>query len=207
MRDSSARQLRPRPQQDAVPNRGDRIRQEYNVSRAGLRQNGKKLRQPKKHPTYNRVMKGSKSMPSIFRRGNIFFIVENERSHYRFPRNLLISVAVVVICSIGIVLTHAQIAGIERQITISRNRLNAIIEQNRTAELDIGGHHTLEEIEYIAIMHLGMAPPDASQIIEINVPAQSHVEFNRNIDVLPRENYFWTDMRNFINGILDRVFG
>jgi len=208
MRDSNARQLQPRPaQHETADNRGDRIRQEYNRSRTQEVKPAKKPKRRKKHATYTRIQKGSKSMPSIFRRGHIYFIVENERSHYRFPRNMLITVAIVVVCAIGVILTNAQIAGVERQLVQSRNRHNSILEQNRNIETQIGHHFTLEEIEYIAIMHLGMAPPDASQIIEINVPAESHVEFNRNIDILPRENYFWLDIRNFASGIMDRVFG
>jgi len=193
--------------QDDAPNRGDLVRQDYNQNRAQQSGKPKKPKRRKKHATYTRVMKGSKSMPSIYKRGNIFFIVENEQGHYRLPRNLIITIAVVVVCAIAVVLTNAQIAGIERQNAQSRNRLNAMMEYNRTIEAQIGGHFTLEEIEYIAIMHLGMTPPDASQIIEINVPAQSHVEFNRNADLLPRENYFWVDIRNFATGIMDRVFG
>lgn len=210
MRDSHARQLQPRPVQDDTARRADRIRRDYNQSRAAQDiAPAKKAKRRKKHATYTRVMKGSKSMPDVYKRdnSNIWFVVENERGHYRLPRNVLVSLVVIFVCAIGVILTNAQLAGVERQITQSRNRLNAIVEYNRTIEAQIGGHFTLEEIEYIAIMHLGMTPPDASQIIEINVPAQSHVEFNRNADLLPRENYFWLDIRSFASGVMDRIFG
>ena len=162
----------------------------------------------KKHPTYSRVTKNSKAMPQILKRGNIFFIVENEQGQYRMPRNLIISLFVIFACALAIVLTHAQITGMERQIAQERIRLHLLDEYNRNLESQIGGNYTLEEIEYIAIMRLGMTPPDPSQIIEINVPRQSHVEFNRSEHTLSgRENYFWLDIRNFISGALDRIFG
>ena len=203
---SSARKLQ--PVEDRAGARRAQIREDYRRRRKTEPIKKKKpKRKRKNHEMYTRVMKGSKSMPSVYRRENIFFLVENERGHYRLPRNAVISILMAFVCVIGVLLTNAQINGVERQIVVARRQLNAMNEDNRNTEGRIHNHFTIEEVEYLAIMHLGMAPPDASQIIEINVPAQSHVEFNRAPEILPRENYFWADIRQFAGGLMDRVFG
>ena len=164
-------------------------------------------RKRKRHQMYSRILKGSRSMPSIFKRGNIFFVVENERGQYRLPRNLILSMVVVFICALSIVITHAQVNGVAQQVAGSNRQLINLQYENLALGTQIGVHYTSDQIQYIAFTQLGMNFPDASQIIEINVPRRSHVILNTSEDVLPRENYFWLDLRNFAASIFDRVFG
>jgi len=164
-------------------------------------------RKKKKAPRYDRVLKGSKNMPSIFRRGNIYFLVENEASQYRIPRAVTITVVIVFICAMFIVLTHAQITSVERQIAQYTNELRELSSENLTLDSRLGGRYSLEEIEYIATTRLGMIHPDPSQIIEIYVPPHSNVTLNRAEHLLPRENYFWLDIRTFASELMNRIFG
>jgi len=161
----------------------------------------------KKAPRYDRVLKGSKNMPSIFRRGNIYFLVENEASQYRIPRAVIITVIVIFICAMFIVLTHAQITSVERQIAQYTHELRELSGENLRLDSQLGGRYSLEQIEYIATTRLGMIHPDPSQIIEIYVPPHSGVTLNRAEHLLPRENYFWLDIRTFVSGLLNRIFG
>ncbi|MCL2286437.1 MAG: hypothetical protein FWC32_08755 [Firmicutes bacterium] len=156
---------------------------------------------------YDRVLKGSKNMPSIFRRGNIYFLVENEASQYRIPRTVIFTVALIFSCALIITLAQAQIMGMERQISQSEGRIRALSNENLDLSSRLTGRYTLEEIEYIATSRLGMIPPDPSQIIEIYVPPHSNVILNRAEHLLPRENYFWMDIRTFVSGLFNRFFG
>jgi len=167
----------------------------------------KHKRRKKVTDEYTRIRKGSKNMPSIFKRGNIFFIVENENGQYRLPRTLLISLLVIFVCAVVAVTTQVQISGMERQIASSNRQLDNLMIANETVYSQISAYYTLDEIEYFAISRLGMIHPDPSQIIEIYVPRQNNAEFNADAHLLPTENSLWRDVRTFLNGIFDRMFG
>ena len=160
----------------------------------------------KKNQTYSRIKSGSKSMPGVFKRGNIFFVVERGQQ-YRPSKNLLISLAVIFCCALMVVLANAQITGAETQIAQANRRLRTVSDENFALEAQMRRHYTTDQIEYIAFMRLGMRHPDPAQIIEINVPRQNHVMFNTAEDILPQESHFWSDLRIFFNGILDRLIG
>jgi len=147
------------------------------------------------------------TMPRVTKKGNIFYVLDSTRGQYRIPRTLIISIVVVFICAIVTVATQVYISSLERQIANANTRLARIESSNSALLSQIGVHYTDERIEEIAITRLGMIFPDQSQIIEIYVPHISHVEFNTAQHFLPRENYFWRDIRTFVSGMFDRVFG
>ena len=153
------------------------------------------------------VAKNSKNMPSILRRGNIYFLVENEASQYRMPRAIIATVILIFACALAIVLTHAQITGMERQIRQSERSLREVADHQMSLEAMLTGRYSLERIEYLATTRLGMIHPDPSQIIEIYVPRQNEVRLNRSEELLPQENYFWNDIRAFVGGLFNRLFG
>jgi len=146
-------------------------------------------------------------MPGLFKKGNVYYLKQSEASQYRLPRNIIITVFLTIGCAIAIILTSAQITGIERQIASANTTQRALTYEGMTLNTQISGRYTNEEIEYIAFMRLGMSHPDPSQIIEINVPRANTIQLNDDEQFLPRQNYFWMDIRNFVNGILNRVFG
>lgn len=164
-------------------------------------------KRPKKKGQFDRVLKGSRTMPGLFKKGNVYYLKQSEASQYRLPRNIIITVFLTIGCAIAIILTSAQITGIERQIASANTTQRALTYEGMTLNTQISGRYTNEEIEYIAFMRLGMSHPDPSQIIEINVPRANTIQLNDDEQFLPRQNYFWMDIRNFVNGILNRVFG
>jgi cell division protein FtsL len=168
----------------------------------------RRLRQQKNQPSlYNQATQGSKNMPSILKRGHIYFLVENEASQYRIPKGIIVSVVLIFACAMCIVLTHAQITSMERQISRYERELQVVTDHRSTLEAQLMNRFSLERIEYLATTRLGMIHPDPSQIIEIYVPRQNVVRLNRSDELLPRENYFWNDIRTFAGGIVDRIFG
>jgi len=171
-------------------------------------------REQSKHATRKKPVKAPdefarlrRDMPQVTKKGNIFYVLDTARGQYRMPRPLIISIAIIFLCAIVSVATQVYIASIERQVSSANNQLVRIEESNEALESQIGVHYTDDRIEEIAITQLGMIFPDQSQIIEIYVPRISHVEFNTAQHFIPSENYFWRDIRTFINGMLDRVFG
>lgn len=200
MQGSNARQLEDVPvPRNRIRPKGPNIREKYSSKNSS--------RKKKKTNPYDRVLKGSKAMPSIFRRGNIYFLVENEASQYRIPKTLIITVALVFTCALVITLAQAQLVGMERQIARSNSAITTLTNSNTVLASQLTGRYTLEEIEEIATTQLGMIHPDSSQIIEIYVPPQCNVVLNRVEHLLPRENYFWTDIRTFVSGLFNRFFG
>jgi len=208
MQSSSARQLH-EDNPDPISQRRDFSRNPAS-ERYPMQKNKKKRpmqRKKKKAPMYERVMKGSRNMPSILKRGHIYFLVENEASQYRMPKTVITTVIIVFICAMAIILTHAQITGVERQILQYNRELRELEDENMSRTFQLSNRYSLEQIEYIAITKLGMIHPDPSQIIEIYVPPHNNVRLNRAEHLLPSENYFWRDIRTFMNGLLNRIFG
>ena len=162
----------------------------------------------KKRPSlHSRTLNSSKTMPSVVRRGNIVFVMENKSAQYRLPRALIISTLLVFVCAMIIVLTHAQLTNVERQIAITRQQILEVQESTTALSTQIGVRYSLDEIAFIAFTELGMTPPDSSQIVDINVPPLSHVVLGTSDNLLASDSHFWSDMRIFIGGILDRIFG
>jgi len=147
------------------------------------------------------------NIPRVTKKGNVFYVLDNARGQYRIPRPLIISFVVIFICAIVTVATQVYISSLERQIAGANTRLTRIEASNVALLSQIGVHYTDDRIEEIAITRLGMIFPDQSQIIEIYVPLISNVEFNTAQHFLPSENYFWRDIRIFLSGMLDRIFG
>ena len=205
MQSSNARQLhteddhihaRPRPKRRTVPKH-----------RPPPKPVSRRRSKKKKKPMYDQVIKGSKNMPSIMRRGNIYFLVENEASQYRMPKAIIATVALIFVCAMTIVLAHAQITGMERQVAQLERDRRAVGEHQLSLDSMLIAQYSLEQIEYLATTRLGMIHPDPSQIIEIYVPPQNRVQLNRSDEFIPQENYFWNDIRTFASGLLNRVFG
>ena len=164
-----------------------------------------KPKQRKKPPKeFDRI---KQNLPTVTKKGNIFYIYENERGQYRIPRPIIISLVVIFVCAVVTVATQVHLSSIERQLSAANRQLARIEEASDAVASQIGVPYSNDVIGEIAITRLGMTFPDQSQIIEIYVPRISHVEFNTVSHFMPRENYFWRDIGTFINGMLDRVFG
>ena len=164
--------------------------------------------QPQRREPAKRKPKVSrpKSMPGIYKRGNVFFVVTNGRG-YRPSKNFVISMVVIFACALMVVLGNAQISGVETQTLQANRRLRNIRDENFALETQLARHYTTDQIRYLAFMRLGMTDPDPSQIIEINVPRQNHVMFNTAEEILPQESSFWADLGTFVSGVLDRFIG
>lgn len=144
----------------------------------------------------------------MYRRGRVYFLILNQKGQYRIPYQVILSALISFACALVIILTSAQISGMERLIAQRLSDYRALHQEYISLDSRTGGRYTVEEIEYLAFTRLGMTHPDPSQIIEIYVPRQPQVlRFNRDENLLPTENYFWQDIRTFASDILDRVFG
>ena len=203
MRSSHARQ----PNPEARSDRRRDIAQKRERGHAAPRTKEHPQTAKKRTKTPDELARIRGDMPRVTKKGNVFYVLDSTRGQYKIPRTLIVSIAVIFICAIVTVATQVYLSSIERQIASANTRLARIEASNDALLSQIGVHYTDERIEEIAITRLGMIFPDQSQIIEIYVPRVSHVEFNTEQHFLPRENYFWRDIRTFLNGMFDRVFG
>ena len=176
---------------------------------AAMRQRQQARPVPRKKPAKkpDEFARLRKNMPHVTKKGNVFYVLDNTKGQYKIPRPLIISIAIIFICAIVSVSTQVYLSSMERQISNANAQLVRIGESNQALLSQIGVHYTDDRIEEIAITQLGMIFPDQSQIIEIYVPRISNVEFNTDQHFLPTENYFWRDIRTFLGGMLDRIFG
>ena len=74
--------------------------------------------------------------------------------------------------------SYASIHDTQLRTQQARNELAAQRDANDSLRTEITQRYSLDEIAKIASGRLGMNKPDASQIVYINVPKQSHVMLN-----------------------------
>jgi len=118
-----------------------------------------------------------------------------------------VSLAIIFACALLMVFSVAQNSGIETQIRLANRDTHRYQDTNNAMRTQLGGRYTLEEIEYIAFHYLGMSHPDPSQIIEINVPRQSHVVLNTAGNTQQQNNSFFRDIREFLGSVANTIFG
>lgn len=147
------------------------------------------------------------NLPQVLVRGNVIFILRNDIRKWLIPWRMVISILFIFAGAMGTAITAAHIANTEVQINRARAERTRYQYLNATLADQVNERYTREEVERIASERLGMFRPDPSQIIEINVPLQSYVHLNTAAHVLPGQNYFWQEIVNFVNGIVDRIFG
>jgi cell division protein FtsL len=141
------------------------------------------------------------------KRGDTVHRIDAQRKRFAPGPVLVFSFIIIFIGSLSSAVAAAYMTDMQREVFTKRQQLEAQLDQNRILAGQIPQSYTLEEIERIAGERLGMAKPDPSQIIYINVPPVSHVFFNPEADVLPPSTSFWEEMGIFLQGLINRVFG
>jgi len=162
-------------------------------------------RPPRRKPRPTQKKKAKKK--SFFKASNAQYIYEDKKNWLRLPMQVIATSMVVFACAMIIVLFNGQITGTERELTVANSDLRALQETNRNLESQIGGNYTLEEIEFYAFTQLGMTLPDPAQVIEINIPRQSHAMLSTQEFLPPAENFLWQDVSTFVRGLFNRLFG
>jgi len=113
----------------------------------------------------------------------------------------------ILLGGVGSAVFGARNANIQTEINRASNELRTIHAENFAAESQLSERYTFFEIERIASERLGMSVPEPSQIITISVPRVGGVTLNTDDHVLPQHNYFWDDVKNFVSGIFNQIFG
>lgn len=125
-----------------------------------------------------------------------------------FPlKKLAITFFIILIGGIGSAAFQARNTTIQTEINRAEREFRAYQTENFRLESQLQERYTHYEIERMATERLGMSFPDPSQVVNIYVPRIGGVTLNTDEYVLPRHNYFWQDMRNFLLGILNQIFG
>ncbi|MCL1843839.1 MAG: hypothetical protein FWF79_08500 [Defluviitaleaceae bacterium] len=135
----------------------------------------------------------------------IFIIYRNKLR--KFPwKKIAFTMILILIGGIGSAVTQARIANTRNYIIQAERDLWYYRAGNITLSSRLDERYTLYEIERRAL-ELGMSFPDPSQIIEIYVPRVGGVTLNTADYALPRHNYFREEIRNFLSGIINQIFG
>jgi cell division protein FtsL len=164
----------------------------------------------RRKPKHERLMHKHRANPNAPRtlESEEFRYIILPRSIADFPwKKLAITFAVVLIGGIGSAATQARIANTENDIATLERELRTYQAEIISLNAQIQESYTFVEIERLATERLGMAFPNASQIIEIDVPRVGGVTLNTADYVLPRHNYFLHDIRDFFTGLINQIFG
>ena len=145
--------------------------------------------------------------PRIRVRGDARFIIYVNQLRDIFSWQLIISLLLVLVGGLGTLAIHVHVANVENQIFHARSALQQAQIDIFTLESLLDERYTDFEIEWIATERLGMNFPDTSQIIEIYVPRQGGITLNTIMHEPPPENYLAVELRHFLAGILNRIFG
>ena len=120
---------------------------------------------------------------------------------------IIFTIILIFVGALGSAVAAAHMANTRREVTQARQARDAQLDANRALASQMHQPFSTEEIEQIARERLGMGRPDPSQIIYINVPPISHVDFNPVANILPDDSRFWEELRVFFTDIFNRVFG
>jgi len=138
----------------------------------------------------------------IRKRGNVYFLFQNERRR-GLPWQLAATIILAFALGIGSAISYATISNMNRQISVSQDRLSRQREENLALGIATTERYTRYEISHRA-RALGLREPDPSQIIYFYAPAQSGV-FIRHTPAHEQENYFWRGVMAFIRDALARI--
>jgi cell division protein FtsL len=141
------------------------------------------------------------------KRGDTVHRIDTRQKRFALSAPMVFTVVLIFLGALSSAVTSAHMANTRREVNQARQVRNTQLDNNRTLAGQMPQPFTLDEIEHEAQERLGMARPDPSQIIYINVPRVSHVVFNPYADILPQDTSFWEEMRTFLQAIINRVFG
>ena len=138
------------------------------------------------------------------RRVKTVFINRDDR-RYRISFRILFTIFLILVGGVGSALSYAVIQDTQRKTHEARRDLAAQKELNAATRTDITQQYTLDEVERVAVERLEMNKPDASQIIYIHVPKQSHVVLNAGEEAPEKEYNFWDGIVNFVTETVRRL--
>ena len=97
---------------------------------------------------------------------------------YRISLRMIFTILLIFSGGIGTAFSYAILEDTRRDINAAHNKLQQKRSENSVAQTIITRHFSMDELEEIATLRLGMMRPDPAQIIFINVPRQSIVVQN-----------------------------
>ena len=142
-----------------------------------------------------------------FKRGDTVHKID-KRQRLAFISPLMVfTILLIFVGALSSAVAAAHMTNTRREVSEAQRDLNIAQDANDMLVSQMPQPYTLMDIERIASERLGMARPDPSQIIYINVPSISHVVLNPGDYTRPEDPTFWEEMGAFITGIFNRIFG
>jgi cell division protein FtsL len=120
---------------------------------------------------------------------------------------MVLTLILILAGGLGSALSYAVIYDTQVKITQAQRELTNQREVNTAIRTEITQRYTLNEVEWIALNRLGMNRPDASQIIYIHVPKQSHVVLHNEDEIFNVEYSFITGLTDLVRDTINRLTG
>jgi len=146
-------------------------------------------------------------MPAIRERKGTRFIIYGKQLAAYISWQLIVTLALILFGGLGTLAIQAHVTNTSLRIDAARAYLVGLQGETFTYRSLLRDQYTIDEIERIAMERLGMTHPDPAQIIDIYVPLQPTVRLNMDDRAMPAENFLWEEIRTFLTGVLDRIFG
>ena len=117
---------------------------------------------------------------------------------------LILTLLFIFLAAMGSAFSNAVIGDVRNRIGAARRELTSEREANAALRAQITQKYTLDEVERIAKEKLGMNKPDASQIIWIEVPRQSHVVLNDEREAYESDSGFFKRIADYVTDTVKR---
>ena len=165
--------------------------------------NGRKRPPTKrKRPDTGKRIQAQNPDAKVRKRGNVYFLFQKERRR-SIPWQLAATIILAFALGIGSAVSYATISNLNRQISVSLDRLGRQRENNLSLGVTMTARYNRYEISHRA-RALGLREPDPSQIIYFYAPAQSSVFIRPTLEH-EQENYFWRGVVAFIRDAIGRI--
>ncbi|MCL2216073.1 MAG: hypothetical protein FWB91_03525 [Defluviitaleaceae bacterium] len=158
-------------------------------------------------PKGGKIIPFRQNVPKKLSRRNENLIIYYDQLRNLISFEMIVTFVLIAFAAIFATAIHAYNTNIQTGIS----RANQELRTYRTTVFNLtdqlSERYTSYEIERIASERLGMAFPDPSQIIHIEVHRQGTIMMNVTDDLLPPENRFWQDVTGFVRNMINRIFG
>ena len=125
-----------------------------------------------------------------------------ESRRHRIPRQILFTVVLIFAGGVGTAMSFAMLQSVRHEIDSTRIAIQTQVEDNMALRAVVHPRFSVEEIDRIARERLNMGPPDASQIVRINVPREDYVIQSDERGLLQQNRGMWHSAFRYIRNWL-----
>ncbi len=167
-----------------INNRNGHINKKRNVNKNGVNKNKQpqNLKKPKRgvkvQPTHQKLNK-YKLKKNVDKRVKVIF---NNVTGYKFPVFIYFILIYISICSFAMLTFFSKVEQINKEIIEMQDEKQILMEEKRYLEITLESNYNMSNIKKFTEKNLNMKKPEEHQIIYIDIPKESSVNYNSSIE-------------------------